>query len=125
MLKSGIYDFVICRDGTDMCFVLGFGRQCPDLKQYRISGLTFPLCLTTSSMTMYPYRRASRKAVPLHLSLISHICLYLSICTRHCCCYVTILFNCIAYHCRPLITFPISYAAYTYIIYTTVDPALC
>src|ERR1043165_8080045 len=22
-------------------------------------------------------------------------------------------FNCIAYHCRPLITFPISYAAYT------------
>ena len=40
MLKSGIYDFVICRDGTDMCFVLGFGRQRPDLKQYRISGLT-------------------------------------------------------------------------------------
>src|SRR3954465_7687736 len=40
MLKSGIYDFVICRGGTDMCFVLGFGRQRPDLKQYRISGLT-------------------------------------------------------------------------------------
>ena len=41
MLKSGIYDFVICRGGIDMCFVLGFGRQRPDLKQYRISGLTF------------------------------------------------------------------------------------
>src|SRR4051812_28591416 len=40
MLKSGIYDFVICRGGTDMCFVLGFGRQRPDPKQYRISGLT-------------------------------------------------------------------------------------
>src|ERR1043165_4624784 len=41
MLKSGIYDFVICRGGTDMCFVLGFGRKRPDLKQYRISGLTY------------------------------------------------------------------------------------
>src|ERR1041384_2622587 len=39
MLKSGIYDFVICRGGTDMCFVLGCGRKRPDLKQYRISGL--------------------------------------------------------------------------------------
>ena len=43
MLKSGIYDFVICRGGTDMCFVLGFGRKRPDLKQYRISGLTTDL----------------------------------------------------------------------------------
>src|SRR4051812_14399142 len=40
MLKSGIYDFVICRGGTDMCCVLGFGRKRLDLKQYRISGLT-------------------------------------------------------------------------------------
>src|SRR3954470_13534642 len=40
MLKSGIYDFVICRGGTDMCFILGFGRKRPDLKQYRIAGLT-------------------------------------------------------------------------------------
>ena len=40
MLKSGIYDFLICRGGIDMCFVLGFGRKCPDLKLYRISGLT-------------------------------------------------------------------------------------
>src|SRR3954466_12194389 len=40
MLEPGIYDFVICRGGTDMCFVLGFGRKRPDLKQYRISGLT-------------------------------------------------------------------------------------
>src|ERR1041384_486855 len=40
MLKSGIYDFIICHGGTGMCFVLGFGRKRPDLKQYRISGLT-------------------------------------------------------------------------------------
>src|SRR3954469_11633417 len=40
MLKSGIYDFIIYCGGTDMCFVLGFGRKRPDLKQYRISGLT-------------------------------------------------------------------------------------
>src|SRR4051812_17550151 len=38
--KSGAYGFVICRGGTDMCFVLEFGRKRPDLKQYRISGLT-------------------------------------------------------------------------------------
>src|ERR1044071_4376158 len=38
--KSGAYGFVICRGGTDMCFVLGFGRKRPNLKQYRISGLT-------------------------------------------------------------------------------------
>src|SRR4051812_40011458 len=38
--KSGAYGFVICRGGTDMCFVLGFGRKRPDLKQYHISGLT-------------------------------------------------------------------------------------
>src|ERR1043165_9458519 len=59
-------------------------------------------------------------------SALPHIT-YLSLlfcCTRHCCCYVTILFNYIAYHCRPLITFPISYDAYTYIIYTAVNPAL-
>src|SRR3954471_19127445 len=46
-------------------------------------------------------------------SPLPHIA-YLSVfiyCTRHCCCYVTILFNCIAYHCRPLIIFPISYVA--------------
>src|SRR3954465_8354377 len=43
MLESGIYDFVICCGGTDMCFVLGFGRKRPNLKQYRISGLTVPL----------------------------------------------------------------------------------
>src|SRR4051812_30053429 len=38
--KSGAYGFVICRGGTDMCFVLGFGRKRPNLKQYCISGLT-------------------------------------------------------------------------------------
>src|ERR1044071_6346875 len=38
--KSGAYDFVICRGGTDMCFVLGSGWKHLDLEQYRISGLT-------------------------------------------------------------------------------------
>ena len=38
--KSGAYGFDICRGGTDMWFVLGFGRKRTDLKQYRISGLT-------------------------------------------------------------------------------------
>src|SRR4051812_22330585 len=46
MLKSGIYDVVICRGGTDICFVLGFERKCPDVKQYRISGL-IPLLSVT------------------------------------------------------------------------------
>src|SRR4051812_31607710 len=38
--KSGAYDFVICRGGTDMCFVPGYGWKHLDLDQYRISGLT-------------------------------------------------------------------------------------
>ena len=45
MLKSGIYDFFICRGGTDMCFILGFGQKHPDLKQYHISGLKNDLCM--------------------------------------------------------------------------------
>src|ERR1041385_5353493 len=38
--KSGAYGFVICRGGTDMCFVPGSGWKHLDLEQYRISGLT-------------------------------------------------------------------------------------
>src|ERR1041385_5137360 len=38
--KSGAYDFVICRGGTDMCFVPGSGWKHLDQEQYRISGLT-------------------------------------------------------------------------------------
>src|SRR3954447_22929386 len=38
--KSGAYDSVICRGGTDMCFVPGFGWKHLDLEQYRISSLT-------------------------------------------------------------------------------------
>src|SRR3954469_25203764 len=38
--KSGAYDFVICRGGTDMCFVPRSGWKRLDLEQYRISGLT-------------------------------------------------------------------------------------
>src|SRR3954471_21837090 len=37
--KSGAYGFVICRGGTDMCFVPGSGWKHLDLEQYRISGL--------------------------------------------------------------------------------------
>src|ERR1041385_1777347 len=45
------------------------------------------------------------------LPQISHIFLYIS-CTWHCYyCYVIILFNCIAYLCRPLINFLLSYVA--------------
>src|ERR1041385_4808697 len=32
--KSGAYDFVICRGGTDMCFVPGSGWKHLDLEQY-------------------------------------------------------------------------------------------
>src|SRR4051812_22198193 len=42
MLKSGIYDFIICRGGTDMCFVLGFGRKRPDLKSTPYRALQAP-----------------------------------------------------------------------------------
>ena len=38
--KSGVYDFVICCGGTDMCFVPGPGWKHLYLEQYRISGLT-------------------------------------------------------------------------------------
>src|ERR1041385_3699932 len=40
-------------------------------------------------------------------------------CTRHCycCCYVTILINCIACFCRPLMYLPLPYAAYINIYY--------
>src|SRR3954464_13163647 len=38
--KSGAYGYVICRGGTDMCFVPGSGWKHLDLEQYRISGLT-------------------------------------------------------------------------------------
>src|SRR4051812_43790539 len=41
--KSGAYDFVICRGGTNMCFVPGSGWKHLDLEQYRISGLTWCL----------------------------------------------------------------------------------
>src|ERR1041385_8393639 len=38
--KSGAYSIVICRGGTDMCFIPGSGWKHLDLEQYRISGLT-------------------------------------------------------------------------------------
>ena len=59
-------------------------------------------------------------------SPLPHIA-YLSVfiyCTRHMRLLRYFLFNCIACHCRPLITFPLSYAS-IYKYYTTVSPALC
>src|ERR1041385_5577788 len=38
--KFGAFDFVICRGGTDMCFVPGSRWKHLDLEQYHISGLT-------------------------------------------------------------------------------------
>src|ERR1041385_4414660 len=38
--KSVAYGFVICRGGTDMCFVPGSGWKHLYLEQYRISGFT-------------------------------------------------------------------------------------
>src|ERR1041384_18880 len=38
--KSWAYGSVICRGGTDMCFVHGSGWKHLDLEQYRISSLT-------------------------------------------------------------------------------------
>src|SRR4051812_38307213 len=72
----------------------------------------------------YPYRRASRQAEPLHLSLISSIFLYYSVALSICYCYVTILFDCIACLCRHLLYLLLSYVAYIIVyIYSAVSPA--
>src|SRR4051812_39386183 len=64
----------------------------------------------------YPLPSSFQASRTIPLSHISPTALYLSVALGICCCYVTILFNCIAYHCRPLFTFPISYAAYINIL---------
>src|ERR1041385_9218841 len=46
--KSGAYGYVICRGGTDMCFVPGYGWKHLDLEQYHISGLTLASSATLS-----------------------------------------------------------------------------
>ena len=71
MLKSGIYDFVICRGGTDMCFVLGFGRKRPDLKQYRISGLTIYVSIWVDILNQ------DGVFVPIHTHVAIHTLLIL------------------------------------------------
>src|ERR1041385_1894281 len=48
--KPGAYDFVICRGGTDMCFVPRSGWKHLDLEQYRISGLTTGVTLRRSDL---------------------------------------------------------------------------
>src|ERR1043165_2520477 len=72
-----------------------------------------------------PYRRASRQAVSLHLFQISPTFLYFSIALGICCCYVTILFNCIACNCRHLLYLSDILCCHKYILYTAVNPALC
>ena len=71
-----------------------------------------------------PYCRASRQADPLPLSHISPTFLYLSVALGICCCYVTILFNCIAYLCRPLISFRYPMLPYIKIIFRSGPCAL-
>ena len=82
-------------------------------------------CDRLHRLRLYRYRRATRQAEPLPLSLISPTFLYLSVALGICCCYVISLFYCIACHCRPLITFSDILCSLIYIIYTAVDPALC
>src|SRR4051812_48131779 len=73
MLKSRIYDFIICRGGTDMCFVLGFGRKRPDLKQYCISGLTTikPISGAVVGDSSLQDRGVAHYLLPLLFSLVS------------------------------------------------------
>src|SRR4051812_16530723 len=52
--KSGAYDFVICRGGTDMCFVPRSGWKRLDLEQYRISGLTYMQALDRLGHSLTP-----------------------------------------------------------------------
>src|SRR3954466_10856012 len=65
--KSGAYGNVICRGGTDLCFVPGSEWKHLDLEQYLISGLThtnhinggshaFVLCLHFCSLSIYHKR---------------------------------------------------------------------
>src|SRR4051794_39277245 len=59
-----------CRGGTDMCFVLGFGRQRLDLKQYRISGLTIWLPLYCFQGYSWWSVEAIEVSMPLFVSSI-------------------------------------------------------
>src|ERR1041385_7849817 len=58
--ESGAYGYVICRGGTDMCFVPGSGWEHLDLEQYRISGLTLsepPVGTAVAAVTRQPGHR--------------------------------------------------------------------
>src|SRR3954467_11119244 len=61
--KSGAYGYVICRGGTDMCFVAESGWKHLDLEQYHISGLT--------STTMDASRMNREQSTLDHGSMIS------------------------------------------------------
>src|SRR4051812_41233935 len=54
--KSGAYGYVICRGGTDMCFVSGSGWKHLDLEQYRISVLTIVLIHNDKHIVDLPQR---------------------------------------------------------------------
>src|SRR4051812_3563782 len=66
--KSGAYGSVICRGGTDMCFVPGSGWKCPDLEQYHISDLTpayQPLWSTPHRHLGWRKRAATNGVLPM------------------------------------------------------------
>src|ERR1041385_1670896 len=53
--KFGAYDFVICRGGTDMCFVPGSGWKHLDLEQYRYRALQLGIrALPTVGSLLWP-----------------------------------------------------------------------
>src|SRR3954462_6868666 len=53
--KSRAYGYVICRGGTDMCFVPGSGWKHLDLEQNHIAGLTtWYQSLTDRRITFWP-----------------------------------------------------------------------
>src|ERR1041385_5873372 len=74
----------------------------------------------------YPYRRATRQAEPFSSLDIAYLSVHS--CTRHCycCCYVAILFNCIAcFFLSPLDVPSFILCCLLYILYSAVSPAHC
>src|SRR4051794_2921782 len=65
----------------------------------------------------HPYRRATRQAEPFSSLDIAYLFrTFLALCIVTATAMITILFNCIACFCRPLMQLPLSYVAY-YIYY--------
>src|SRR3954464_13064597 len=83
---------------------------------------TTPLLRTTTSSTTVPLPSSFQASSAPSLSLISPFCLYYSVALGICRCYVTILFNCIACHCRHLLYLSDILCCLKYILYTTMNP---